>query len=229
MSQVVHGAQLVMLLCCHGHHVMTEYASEASAAARPDFVVFLKKGIVFDTSVNIFIVLLMQAIEWYTSKEETVKTTSWHELIRRSVCQVILWVKEESAESKGGAEAFYTFLALRRCIYALNQNTYRIIGNGSPTYFAAESKDKQELLDDLRSVTLMLWDDGSRATTRAKKSGRVVTGYDVIDQSSTAEDLRRWMKGTTALPASTRRPQAGQGVELLLLQLQGLLRADCSI
>ena len=88
---------------------MTEYASEASeasAAARPDFVVFLKEGIVFDTSVNIFIVLLMQAIEWYTSKEETVKTTSWHELIRRSVCQVILWVKEESAESNGGAEAF---------------------------------------------------------------------------------------------------------------------------
>ena len=120
------------------------------------------------------------------------------------------------------------FLALRRCIYA-HQNTYKILGNGSPTYFAASIEDKQELLDDLRSVTLMLWDDGSRATTRATTHGRVVKGYDVIDQISSAADLREWMLGTTALPASTRRPQAGQGVELLLLQLQGLLRADCSI
>jgi hypothetical protein len=220
LSQVTHDSELVLLLCCHGHHFMTEYASDHSCTVKPDFVVFLKEGGVLNTSISIFIVLLTQAIAWFTRAEAVNKPRSWHELIRRSVCQVMLWVKQEGTDHAGGAEQFYTFLALHRCIYAF-KNSYKIDGN--PTVFTVDAQEKCELLQDLQSVTLMLW-SGSIAT-RSTTKARVVPGYDVIDHNDTVEDLENWMKGTNPLPVSSERLFSRKkrlSVDALMLQLQAL-------
>jgi len=220
LSQVTHDSELVLLLCCHGQDLMTEYASDHSFTVKPDFVVFLKEGGVFKTSISIFIVLLTQAIAWFTRAEADDKPRSWHELIMRSVCQVMLWVKQEGTDHAGGAEHFYTYLALHRCIYAVDKNSFKIDGN--PTVFTVDAQEKRELLQDLQSVTLMLW-SGSMAT-RSTTTARVVPGYDVIDHNNTVQDLRDWMKAEKTLPVSKERRSRKKGLSLdtLMLQLQVL-------
>jgi hypothetical protein len=65
LSEVVHGSKLVMMLCCAAESIAEEYASDNSLSTRkPDLLIFKKKtGCIHDTSINVFLALLMTCIE----------------------------------------------------------------------------------------------------------------------------------------------------------------------
>lgn len=230
LSQVVRGSKLVMLLCCFGRNVITEYSSESSDD-RPDFVVFVKESVIWNISVQVFITLLMTTISGYFASGQP---GNWDELVKKSVCQVLLWVQDHGSDRETnegllkGEHIFWEFLLSQRYITTVQGRTETYQIKGCSVSYSINRAQKFEILDDLRAVNLMLWDGGSRTTTRSR-SDRGYGCYDLIDYNSGREKLEAWIQGTTALPNSRQGLKPHQGLELLLLQLQGLLRADCSI
>ena len=101
LSEVVRASKLVLLLSCCAKPIVQQYASEA--VNKSDFVVFSMDSVIQDISHNIFLALLMNAME---GCPDDMRYGPWDEFVKRNVCQVLLWIKGNS----GSVEAFWTFL-----------------------------------------------------------------------------------------------------------------------
>lgn len=207
LTEVVRGSRLVLLLCCCGVGVMREYRQERGGEARPDFVYFAMDDI-HDISINIFLALLIDALEG-----ATVRVGAWDEFIRRCVCQVLEWVKW----CDGDAEIMWGGLIEQRCV-EMGRTTFRI--KGSINNFNVETDDKQTVLRELQSLTLLLW-DGGEGGARAERGERIER---VVNHETAKEELVAWMEGKPFRRASLgERAESPIRIDALLLQLKGLL------
>jgi hypothetical protein len=226
LSEVVRGSKLVMMLSCFAEPIMQEYAREAGEKA--DFVVFLMPSTIHDISHNIFLALLMTAVEDYPDR---LRRCYWDEMIRRNVCQVLLWIKEHSTD----VDTFWTFLQDADIILrghnrtASMEDEFRVKGcintfrAGVVTVDGVEVNEKQLFFKDLLSLTLMIWNDGYGAKMR---------GYSRINYLDDKEDLEKWMEGNMPFKkpqrsqlvskAAAAEPICTASVAMLLAQLKGL-------
>ena len=227
LSQVVERSKLVLLLSCCGENIMREYESEAGDT-KPDFVVFWLPRILHDISHNIFIALLINAIENCSDYRHT-----WDEIVRRCVCRVLWWIKVY------GKEPDRFWLSLQRDeVISEGQNPTRSIQEqfrikGCITTFNAgidattKIDDKDLFLRELQAATLMIWNDGRDGKPR---------GYTKIDQQKTAGELDDLVHGVALCrepqkcsqlvsKAAAAQPFCGQQAQLdvLLAQLKGLM------
>jgi hypothetical protein len=232
LSQVVGGADLVVLLSCDTGRFMDEYSAENADEKKPDFIAFLRWGPTCDTSFFIFLALMYTTLEKRvapTGVTKAGKTIFWDDTVRMTVCQVILWVRDEGRD----ADAFWDFLCANKIVEMIvrddKKERYRIRGC-LQTYglgLDAETKqpDKVIVLEELRSLTLMIWHNGDGGPGH----------YDNIDHRRQAADLEGWRDGKLDLrdyqleqsaPASPVRaagPAAQDAhVGVLLRQLDGL-------
>jgi hypothetical protein len=106
LSQVVEHSKLVVLLSCCGASIMNEYTRQAGN--KPDFDVFWREHIRHDVSLSIFLALLITSIKGCSSVD---KEGDRDEVIRRNVCQVMLWVKEYGVNTY----KFWSFLQTTGC------------------------------------------------------------------------------------------------------------------
>ena len=216
LSEVVCGSRLVVLLCCCGGPIMQEYRAEMVGKDRPDFVYFAMDHGVHDISINIFLALLITALE-----RATERGGEWDEFFRRCVCQVLEWVFVYGTDDDDNADTFWTFLEDMDCIEMRGENDERFRIKGCINNYGLEMDpgltedgnpkpdDKQIVLQELQSVTLLLWDGGER----------------VVDHKTDKAQLAEWIKGTVLSEDSERaRVQSPISVDALLLQLKCLLR-----
>ena len=208
LSEVAYNAKLVLLLCCYSDKIIEEYSSEPDETRRPDFVAFLDKHVIHDTSVNIFLALLMNAIDG-TSKEGP-----WNERVKRSIILVIKWVKiygtQKDEECGTGAERFWSFLLSQRCVSMVDRTRFQV--RGSIAIFTASAQDKQELLEQLQSVNLVLWKKGV---------GAARGHYEWISHTHGMETLRAYTTHAPEHQGSDAAPGRAE-LDVLLLQLKGL-------
>ena len=122
LADVVCGSRLVLLLCCIGGPIMQEYRKEMGEKERPDFVYFAMNENVHDISINIFLALLIDALE-----RNKVRGGDWDEFIRRCVCQVLVWVKR-CGDSEDSEKKLWTFLEVMRCVEMRGAKMFRIQG-----------------------------------------------------------------------------------------------------
>lgn len=232
LSEVVKNAKLVMLLCCFGRNIITDYGNERPELVKPDVLLYLKESVVYDTSTNIFITLLMHAIDNCEKK-----TLPWEEIVKRNICQVMLWVKEHG-EYDGevlGPDRFWNFLLDKKFVeehIPYHKWAFRI--KNLPFVYPrsddkTEDQDKQELLDDLRSLNLLLWHNVPVV------GSHVPTGYyEWISYKHDAGLLEKWIKGDPFRdPDKVRMPEDPRThndlrrkqahIDLLLLQMKGLM------
>ena len=228
LSEVVKDAKLVMLMCCFGRNIITEYGNECPELVKPDVLLFLKESAMYDTSTNIFITLLMHALD-----NCEYKRFPWEELVKRNICQVILWVKEHG-ENDGdvlGQDRFWNFLLDKKFVekhIPFPKPAFRIKNLPfvhSLSDNSTEDLDKQDLLDDLRSLNLLLWHN-------APVVGEdVPTGfYEWISYTHDAGRLEKWINGDpfrdpdkVRMPEDPRRDLRKKAhIDLLLLQMKGL-------
>jgi hypothetical protein len=233
LSQVVRGADLVVLLSCDTGMIMDEFSAEDTDEKKPDFIAFLRWGPSCDISFNIFLALLYTAFERRVSpkgKTKAGKTIYWDDSVRMTVCQVMLWVRDEGRD----ADAFWTFLCANNIVVMSEvkdeTDRYRIRGCLHTYALGMDAETKQDdkalVLEELRSLTLMIWHNGD---------GGVPGHYDNIDHRRLSADLEGWRDGTLDLrdyqseqsaPASPVRvggPAAQDAhVGALLRQLGGL-------
>ncbi len=109
LSRVVCASDLVVLLSCDSGLIMDEYSSEEDDYKKPDFVAFLRWGPSHDISFNIFLALLMTALERKvspTGKTAAGKIIYCDDSVRMSVCQIMLWVQEAGEDE----DTFWAFL-----------------------------------------------------------------------------------------------------------------------
>ena len=219
LSEVVCNSDLVCLLCCGCEPLMQEYSSHNDGRKKPDFVVFLRPEETNDISFNTFLALLMTALEQIDYKD-----MYWDEVVRLAVCQVILWVQEHGTS----VEKFWDFLRSNGIILpgqdAADQNQIRIKGcmnTFALTYDTDVKKhDRHILLDEMQSLTLMIWHDGSV----------VQLGYDKIDVHRPRASLEGWISTKLDLRTYDRTKHASQtapektdlNLATLLRQLEGL-------
>lgn len=209
LSEVVCGSRLVLLLCCIGGPIMREYRKEMGEKERPDFVYFAMDENVHDISINIFLALLIDALE-----RAKVRGGDWDEFIRRCVCQVLAAVKR-CGDSE---ENLWKYLEVMRCVEMRGAKMFRI--KGCIHNFKAEADDKQTVLRELQSLTLLLW-DGGEGVARAERAGRAErivnykTDMDELVALVEGKPFRRGSQGASAESPIT--------VDALLLQLKGLL------
>ena len=215
LSEVVWGSRLVVLLCCCGGPIMQEYRAEMVGKGRPDFVYFAMDHSVHDISINIFLALLITALE-----RATERGCDWDEFFRRCVCQVLRWVFVYGTGDDDNADTFWTFLEDMDCIEMRGENRERFRIKGCINNYGLEMNpgltedgkkkpdDKQIVLQELQSVTLLLWDGGER----------------VVDHTTDKAQLDEWIRGTPFRQASHGgRVQSPISVDALLLQLKCLL------
>lgn len=204
LSEVVCGSRLVLLLCCIGGPIMQEYRKEMGEKERPDFVYFAMDENVHDISINIFLALLIDALE----RAEEIGGT-WDEFIRRCVCQVLVWVK-----GCGNSEEMWDFLEVMDCVEMRGENRKVFRIKGCIHKFSAEADDKQTVLRELQSLTLLLW-DGGEGGARVER---------IVNHETDKDELAAWIGGKpfrrASLGASAESPITVDG---LLLQLKGLL------
>lgn len=204
LSEVVCGSRLVLLLCCIGGPIMQEYRKEMGEKERPDFVYFAMDENVHDISINIFLALLIDALE-----RAKVRGGDWDEFIRRCVCQVLVWVKR-----CGDSEVMWDFLEVMRYVEMRGENgkVFRI--KGCIHNFSAEADDKQTVLRELQSLTLLLW-DGGEGGARVERIVNHKTDMDELVALMGGKPFRQASQGASAESPIT--------VDALLLQLKGLL------
>ena len=210
LSEVVCGSRLVLLLCCIGGPIMQEYRKEMGEKERPDFVYFAMDENVHDISINIFLALLIDALE-----RAKVRGGDWDEFIRRCVCQVLVWVQRF-----GDSKKMWDFFGLMRYVEmrGANGNMFRI--KGCIHNFKAEADDKQTVLRELQSLTLLLW-DGGEGGARAERAGRVER---IVNYKTDMDELVALMGGKPFRQASQgASAESPITVDALLLQLKGLL------
>jgi hypothetical protein len=191
LSEVVCKSDLVFMLSCNTGPIMEEYSSEDDGRRKPDFVVFLRSVPSHDISFNTFLALLINALEL---RVDDGRKLSWAELARTLVCQVMLWVKEHGAD----ADTFWNWLRTNGIILPgrnpADENGFRIKGciqTYTLTFDATlEKHDKVILLEELKSLTLMIWHNGQQAEAR---------GYDKIDHRRITAHLVGWRDGTLDL------------------------------
>ena len=215
LSEVVRASKLVLLLSCCAKPIVQQYASEA--VNKSDFVVFSMESGIQDISHNIFLALLMNAIE---GCPDYMRHGPWDEFVKRNVCQVLLWIKGSS----GSVEAFWTFLQDADIITtgqdraAKMEDEFRVKGciNTYKAYVVsvdgAQVDEKHFFLNDLLSLTLMIW------------NGRC---YSEIDYWNDEGDLVAWKDGKKGFKQPVRKAAApkqvcSSQVAMLLAQLQGL-------
>jgi hypothetical protein len=203
LSEVVCGSRLVLLTCCIGGPIMREYRKEMGEKERPDFVYFAMDENVHDISINIFLALLIDALE-----RAKVRGGTWAEFIRRCVCQVLVWVQRFG----GSEDRLWGFLELMDCVDMRGENgkVFRI--KGCIHNFSAEADDKQTVLRELQSLTLLLWDGGEGGERIVNHE----TDKDELAALTGGKPFRRGSLGETA--------ESPISVDGLLLQLKGLLR-----
>jgi hypothetical protein len=206
LSEVVCGSRLVLLTCCIGGPIMREYRKEMGEKERPDFVYFAMDENVHDISINIFLALLIDALE--RAKE---RGGTWTEFIRRCVCQVLVWVK-----GCGDSEdRLWDFLELMDYVDMRGENGKMFRIKGCIHNFSVEADDKQTVLRELQSLTLLLW-DGGEGGARVERIVNHETDKDELAALTGGKPFRRGSQGASAESPIT--------VDGLLLQLKGLLR-----
>jgi hypothetical protein len=191
LSQVVGQSDLVFMLSCCTGPIMEEYSSDDDGSRKPDFVVFLRSVPSHDISFNTFLALLITALE---VRVKSGKGLYWDGIARTLVCQVMLWVKEHGADE----HTFWNWLRTTGIILpgenAADENAFRIKGClcTYPLTFDArlQKHDKLIVLEELESLTLMIWHDGGGAEAR---------GYDKIDQRRPTAHLVGWRDSTLDL------------------------------
>ena len=222
LNDVVKNSKLVLLLACCGKPIMEEYGSQG-VHAKPDFVVFSRPLGTCDISMNIFLAMLMTALE---QCPRDLKEGDWDDVVRRNVCQVLLWIKQHGVK-KDGEESeveginFWRFLQRQEIIMRGQQpnncDYFRIKGlfNSQALTYDHEAKkdDKCVFLEELRSLTLMIWVGGG-------------VGYDHINYTRSEHQLRAWMENKLPFtgyehidvgPGSVLHPLT---VDAMLLQLR---------
>lgn len=188
LSQVVCRSDLVLLLSCCARPIMEEYSSEDDGRKKPDFVVFCRSVAAHDISFNTFLALLITAHEAHVDGG---RRLYWDGVVKTLVCQVMLWVKEHGADE----HTFWNWLRTTGIILPgynpASENVFRIKGciHTYPLTFDAtlQKHDKLILLEELKSLTLMIWHDGQQGEAR---------GYDKIDQERPTADLVGWRDST---------------------------------
>jgi hypothetical protein len=206
LSEVVDGSRLVILLCCHSRSILTEYGNEGRNGVKPDFIAFSGKDLTYDTSVNVFLALLITAIERSVSN---VVSGPWHELVQRNVCQVFLWVKRFGDH---GSDGFWNFLQAFDCISIVKGGSFRI--KGCIHAYTKQEYHPLRILQDLRSIQLWKWCKGNDAAQGC---------FEFI--SHVTEEAKLIEFKTAPLPRGSGCAVGGaRDVHGLLLQLQGLLR-----
>jgi hypothetical protein len=212
LSEVVGRAKLVLMLCCYAECVMEEYA--VNAGNKVDLLIFKGRGKIFDTSTYVLLALLMRSME----KSET-HTGSLDAIVKRHIYQFFLWMQTYGT----AAGPFWDFLMTQHCLSNGPSHThkdYRI--KGSIFLWTLGAHCKQELLDDIRLVSLGLWSDGA---------GGSPGGYTWVDSTThTKQELQDLIRETPTSGAPLRRSERvrsreGTGADLdgLLLQLRGLV------
>jgi len=226
LSEVVCKSYLVLLLSCHTGSIMDEYSSEDDGRKKPDFVVFFRSAPTHDISFNTFLALLMTTFERRVpcSNVPAGKILYWDDVVRMLVCQVM--VQEHGVDE----HKFWDFLQVNQIITSgqdvTNAEAFRIRGciYSYVLTIDAESKkhDKLILLEELKSLTLMIWHNGQKGVAR---------GYDNIDQTRPSADLQGWINGALDLReynrtthASTPASNTSMNLAVLLRQLEGLMQ-----
>ena len=200
---------------------MQEYRKEIGEADRPDFVYFAMDHIVHDISINIFLALLITALE-----DATERGGGCDEFFRRCVCKVLAWVQVYGGETDGGetdGEALWEFLEDKGCVEMRGETgPFRIKGcinnyglemdPGLNDDGSKKHNDKEIVLRELQSVTLLLWDG---------EGG----GDAVVNHKTDADRLDEWIYGKEFKNVSHRVPaESPISVDALMLRLKGLLR-----
>ena len=222
LSQVVCKSDLVFVLSCDTGPIMEQYSSEDDGRKKPDFVVFLRSVPTHDISFNTFLALLITALE---IRVDSGKELYWDDVVRMMVCQVMLWVQEHGTDE----DTFWNWLRTNGIILpgpnAGDEDGFRIKGCINTYRLTFDKKldkhDKLILLEELRSLTLMIWHDGQNGVAR---------GYDNIDQGRLKADLEGWRDGTLDLKGYSRTATASTPISttqymslaMLLRQLEGL-------
>jgi hypothetical protein len=170
----------------------------------PDFVYLDMDHAVHDISINIFLAMLITALEAARDRDGPCD-----EVFKRCICQVLLWVQEN-----GGDEVnFWEYLVTLHCVEMRGNGTlFRIKGCINNYGLEMEDKlnDKQIVLRELQSVTMLLWEaDGRQRVVNYRTDGGV---------------LEEWIDGKPFRQASQgAREESPDSVHGLLLQLKGLL------
>ena len=187
---------------------MQEYCAEMGVRPRPDFVYFKMDDTVYDISINIFLALLIAAME-----EAKVRWGDWDDHFKSCVCQVLRWIQTNGEN----ADVFWDFLEYEDII-EMRGGGARFRIKGCINNYGLEMKeefdehgtkklnDKEIVLRDLQSVTLLLWDGRERAVNHKTDGG----------------ELDAWIGGMPF--ESGTQVQSTISVQDLLLQLKGLLR-----
>jgi hypothetical protein len=210
LSEVVDGSKLVMLLCCYSEIIAREYEyADSFSTRKPDLVMFKKSTCVYDTSIYVFLALLMTCVETISANH----TASYDATIKRYIYQVFLWIQTHGES----AQEFWTFLMTHECVYSMGSTGFQIKGT-TYVWRLPGASDKEELLHELRTLSLGLyspekdsyggcykWVD-SRTHTKQELEGLI-----------SATPLRR----SERVRLRTRHTAAD--LDSLLLQLRGLL------
>ena len=202
LSEVVCRSKLVLLLCCCGGPIMQEYRAEMGEIYRPDFVYFAMDHIVHDTSINIFLALLIAAMDTATDS-----SGAWPVFFKRCVCQVLQWIQFNG--TKANADTFWTFLKKNGYIEMRAETALVFRIKGCINNFGMQPDDKKTMLQELQSVTLLMWDGTDREINHE-------TDQDHLDASIRATPFTQESPGA--------RAQSPISLDALLLQLRGLMR-----
>jgi len=191
LSEVVGQTQLVMLMCCYGADIVQEYASEESDGSnRPNFVIFKQKTADV-ISVEIFLTLLMLSMDTY---KVTSTVGDWNQVLELHVRQVMNWIQQCNNK-----EDLWQFLLKNECVQQLTEENH--FRNKLSTERLSKVAVQEYLYDDLRSLTLMQWQEG---------------GY----TDAQGIDIENFMA-----QRSTHKRQKVTDMHALLQQLHGLLSA----
>lgn len=203
LSQVVHGSKLVMMLCCHGEIIARDYEfQDIPSTGKPDLLIFKTSGEINDTSMYVFLALLMTSVE----KNNSNHTGSYDASIKRHIYQVFLWIQTRGTD----AEQFWTFLMTQGCVFSTESTGFEIKGNTSYTW-QLRAGCKQVLLDELRTLSLGLCNPETDAFGGC---------YTWVNSSHNKIDLEAW----TQRPKPAAEPVTKTAdISNLLLRLRGLL------
>ncbi len=220
LSEVVRHSKLVLLLACCSAPILREYSSEAGA--KTDFVVLSSEDITHDVSNHVLLGLLATSLE----DDRDSMLGGWHDVMRRHVCQVLLWVKQHGDT----ADEWWAFLQQRDVIRAGHVRGsdafYRVRVHAHS--YLREADDKDTVWRELKALTLKIWHAGDEAFER---------GYVDIHAGEAEGDLLALKQGRLAF-ANYRNRAAGAtlpraagssapaDVGALLVQLRALAARD---
>jgi hypothetical protein len=204
LSEVVDGSKLVMMLCCHGEIIAGEYEfQDIPSTRKPDLLIFKTRGEINDTSMYVFLALLMTSVETNYSN----LTGSYDASIKRHIYQVFLWIQTQGTD----AEQFWRFLMTRGCVYSMVYSAFQIKGTTSYTWRLRDGC-KQVLLDELRTLSLGLC---------KPKSDAFGGWYTWVDSGHNRAELEAWAQPPK--PAASGGAVEHDELRDMLLQLKGMM------